>query len=74
MGNQLLDYLKQCMQQMPSPVLIIVARVLMDIKPRSALPDWVEILANGDPDRWQSVIEIALDDIAAEEEPDGSSL
>jgi len=39
------------------------AKLIMASYPRQSLPDWVEIIANGDPDHIDDVIEIALDDI-----------
>lgn len=47
----------------PSVSFLAIARVLMALFPRSELPDWVEILANGNDEYFEDVIEIALDDM-----------
>ncbi len=47
----------------PSVSFLAIARVLMALFPRSELPDWVEILANGNDDYYEDVIEIAIDDM-----------
>jgi hypothetical protein len=35
--------------------------------PRELLPDWVEILANGNLDAWESVLDVAREDLQADE-------
>lgn len=49
------------------PNLIGLARMVMNLFPRKDLPDWVSILANGNPESLPAVIETALAEIAAEE-------
>lgn len=47
----------------PSVSFLAIARVIMALWPRSDLPDWIEILANGNDEYFEDVIEIALDDM-----------
>jgi hypothetical protein len=47
------------------------AAVLLSVFPRSALPDWVEILANGNRNEAHTVIGIALRDMAEEDYANG---
>jgi hypothetical protein len=47
-------------------LIILHARLLMRLCDRSVLPDWVEILANGDPSSFEAVIDVARDDILEE--------
>lgn len=47
----------------PSVSFLAIARVIMALWPRSDLPDWIEILANGSDEYFEDVIEIALDDM-----------
>lgn len=63
----LIVYLREMLRHLPSPDLIDEARTLIELYPRAELPDFVEILANGDPDHFDSVREIALADISFEE-------
>jgi hypothetical protein len=46
----------------PSIVLIELAQNLINNYPREELPDWIEILANGNPDNILAVVEIARSD------------
>ena len=64
-----LTYLRQVLEDKPPRnfVVIVAARMLLAAYPRNELPDWIEILANGNPDMLDSVIEAALADIHAEE-------
>jgi uncharacterized protein YjbI with pentapeptide repeats len=50
-----------------SPEFIEAAKVLIATIRRADISDWVEILANGNVDMFEAVIETALDDIRAEE-------
>jgi hypothetical protein len=50
----------------PSDSIIQSAQTFILLYPREELPDWVEILANGNPEMLQSVIAIAQADIRAE--------
>ncbi len=60
--------LKRCLKvEKPNVVFIHIARLMVDAFGREDLPDWVEILANGNPDLIESVCDVALDDIRAEE-------
>jgi len=43
----------------PGPEIIQEARQLIETVPRDELPDWVEILANGNLSQIQAVIETA---------------
>jgi len=59
--------LKEDLYNRPSKSLIYSARWIMaTITNRSLIPDWVEALANGNPERWDAVIEVAREDIRAE--------
>jgi len=49
----------------PNKSLILAANYLMMTVTRDLLPDWVEILANGNPNCWSDVIDVARADIAA---------
>lgn len=50
----------------PSASLILAASWIADYMPREFLPDWVEVLANGNLAEWTSVIEAAKADILAD--------
>lgn len=52
----------------PTVEFIETANTLLLSYPRAELPDWVEALANGNPEMLESVVEVALEDIRAEEE------
>lgn len=41
----------------PHPSLIYAARYLLIEFDRVALPDWVAVLAGGNPDRWEEVVD-----------------
>jgi hypothetical protein len=50
----------------PPPEIIRVARSVLTQYPRDELPDWVEIIANGNPQHLTDVIQLARDEIANE--------
>jgi hypothetical protein len=58
---------KRLREEPPSVLMLDVAAILMACFPRSELPDWVEALANGNYEAVTSVVEVALEDIQAEE-------
>lgn len=68
--TDVLDFLKRWMTKAPTGGIIEYAAFLMTVYPREVLPDWVEALANGNPDELEAVIEIALDDMNEEENDD----
>lgn len=47
----------------PSAGLLDRARLYLDAHEGEEVPDWVHALANGNPDRWQAVIEVAQADL-----------
>lgn len=51
-----------------SASLIYAARWVMTLFNRDELPDFVEILANGNLECWESVMEVAVDDLKAVQE------
>ncbi len=53
----------------PSRSIIEAARTFLILYPRSDLPDWVEILAHGNPDFLPAVYQAAIDDINASRDP-----
>lgn len=61
------DLQRRLKAEKPNVVFIHIARMMMDAFGREDLPDWVEALANGDPDKVAEVVEVALEDIRAEE-------
>jgi len=62
-----LALLKRRLYSVPVPGdLIMDAKTIMTLYPREIIPDWVEILANGNPGMIESVVEVAKEDIAAE--------
>lgn len=74
-GDSQMDYylsvslalLKRRLYSVPVPGdLIMDAKTIMTLYPREIIPDWVEILANGNPGMIESVVEVAKEDIAAE--------
>jgi hypothetical protein len=68
---RILKNLKRRLKLKPPDVFILdVAKLLMILYPREALPDWVEILANGNPEMIEAVIATALEDIQADPEED----
>jgi hypothetical protein len=50
----------------PSEIVPLAAKIFRSHS-RSDIPDWVEILANGNPDHLPAVIETALADLREEE-------
>jgi len=52
------------------PLIKSLAELAMQKIDRSELPDWVEIIANGNPECWQAVIETAIADMEAEDADD----
>lgn len=61
------DLKRRLKNEKPNVAFIHVARLMVDAFGREDLPDFVEILANGNPDLIESVCDVALDDIRAEE-------
>ncbi len=61
------DLKRRLKTEKPNVVFIHIARLMVDAFGREDLPDWVEILVNGNPDLIDSVVSVALDDIRAEE-------
>jgi hypothetical protein len=49
----------------PNPNLITWAGMILADYPREDLPDWVECLANGNPEAWESVIAVTREEIEA---------
>jgi hypothetical protein len=64
--ERMIEELKHAIAVYPKPVLILAARYLMNEFDRSLLPDWVEILANGNPDDMAGVMEVVRDELFAE--------
>lgn len=56
----------------PNPNLILWAGMILDGHPREDVPDWVEALANGNAEAWNSVCEVALADLEAQEADDAA--
>jgi hypothetical protein len=54
-----LNALEWALLNRPGPELINWAREILGANPRENLPDWVEALANGNPEAWESVVEVA---------------
>lgn len=68
MLSKILEELKKRMMVTPEDATIIrTARVMLKNCPRHMLPDWVEILANGDVSELAAVIETALADLEQEQ-------
>ena len=61
-----LELLKLQLEHNPRPSLILSAQYLLEVHPRHMLPDWIEILANGNIMHFEAVVQTALADIAAE--------
>jgi len=61
---------KMVVEEQPHPIMIDHARMMMVIWPREELPDWVEALANGNPEQLASVIEVVKADIQEEGKDD----
>lgn len=66
----LIHFLERSLLHSPTPELMDEAALLLELYPRDLLPDWIEILANGAPEHFEAVREIALADIAAGEVED----
>jgi len=67
-----LNYRLECLRSRlnsspPDPGIIDDAIDIMRTYSRVSLPDWVEIIANGNPDALASVVEVAKSDIEFEE-------
>jgi len=68
-----IDYLKRWLvDEEPEGEILEEAKRVMATYTRRELPDWVEILANGNPNSLDAVIEIARADIQADEVGDAS--
>ena len=55
-----------------SPAIIQLARLVVAIN-RGDVPDYVKILANGNPAFFEAVIQTAIDDMKFEEQENGKS-
>jgi hypothetical protein len=62
-----IEILREDLFKRPSPSVLLAARWLHEITPREYLPDWVEILANGNLDYWADVCSMARFDILEDE-------
>ena len=58
--------LKADLLERPCPSLILAAGWVLEDGPRSEIPDWVDALAGGNPEEWESVMEVAKADLLAE--------
>ena len=58
-----IEMLKKDLLERPSPSLILAAGFVMEDGPREEIPDWVEALACGNPEHWESVMEVAKADM-----------
>jgi hypothetical protein len=58
-----LNALEWAVKNKPNPNLIIWAGEILAANPRENLPDWVECLANGNPEAWESVIAVTLEEM-----------
>lgn len=63
----ILIFAKHMLNSKPDADLIRLANVLMRECERTDMPDWIEILANGNPDMLEAVFDAARADIRAEE-------
>ena len=66
MFEKSIETLKKDLISHPSASMLLAARYLVMTVTRDLLPDWVEILANGNMEHWESVRHVALADINAE--------
>jgi hypothetical protein len=62
----MLEIIKTDLYKSPSKSLLIAARYACMVLGEHR-PDWMEALANGDPERWPAVVEVAKELIAADE-------
>lgn len=63
-----IEMLKADLLHRPSPSLILAACWIIDNNPRRRVPDWVEALSEGALDEWESAIEVAREDLEADDE------
>lgn len=61
-----LDVLRDDLYKRPSASLIMSARWIAELWPAAYLPDWVRVLAGGNLERWESVVEVAKAEIEGE--------
>jgi hypothetical protein len=61
----MLEILKKDLLERPTPSLLIAARYVNMVLGRTR-PDWIEALANGNLEKWEAVVEVAKELIAAE--------
>lgn len=52
-----INLIKDELENNPSPALILAAMYLMLEFDRSVLPDWVEAVANANPDLWAEAVD-----------------
>lgn len=63
-----LAILKNDVENHPSPSLIFAARFIMTEFDRNDIPDWVAVLAGGNLDLWEDVLDLTKTEMELEEE------